>query len=536
MNQNINREINKDIKWKIVLIDDEEGIRKVMAIALKDSGYSVLTAENGNAGVELCKESSPQLVITDIKMPGMDGLQVLETLKKELPDIEVIVMTAFGDIETAIRTMQLDASDFITKPVNDDALALALDRAKQRYLSKKQLKEYTSQLETGWSLATKELIKNFSFQKRIIESSINGVMACGLDQKIKIFNNSIMKMLGYSKEEVVDKKYFKDLFVKGEEKRIKDALKSENHGGRHKITLIESALLNHESLPVPVQISASVLFDEEEQNGILICVRDLRELRRIEQKMADQGQILHQDKMMSLGKLAASVVHEINNPLSGILNYLRLMAKIINKGIKQDTTEKFSKYLDIATRETSRCSQIVSNLLTFSRKSSMSFEPVDVKELIHRCTLLSQHKLELQNITLSTSINPDIPAIMVDANQIQQCIINLIFNSIDAMPDGGTIDLVAENHLNNQSGDQSGNHKVTIYIKDTGSGIDPKDLPHIFEPFFTTKEEGYGVGLGLSTVYGIMERHNGVVLVDSTPGKGTRFILEFNDLADEQDK
>ena len=158
----------------------------------------------------------------------------------------------------------------------------------------------------------------------------------------------------------------------------------------------------------------------------------------------------------------------------------------------------------------------------------MSFEPVDIKELIHRCTLLSQHKLELQNITLSTSIDSDIPAIIVDANQIQQCIINLIFNSFDAMPDGGTIDLVAKNH--------SKDHRVTIHIQDTGSGIDPNDLPHIFEPFFTTKEEGYGVGLGLSTVYGIMERHNGVVLVESTPGKGTRFILEFNDLADEQGK
>ena len=514
--------MKEDMKWKIVLIDDEEGIRKVMAIALQDAGYTVLTAENGNKGVDLCRKSLPQLVITDIKMPGMDGLEVLETIKKELPDIEVIVMTAFGDIETAIRTMQLEASDFVTKPVNDDALALALKRAKQSYTSKKQLKEYTSQLETGWSNATKELLKNFAFQKQIIESSINGIIAFGTNSKIKIFNNSMSDMLGFDKKEVVEKKYFKDLFVNGEDKRIWNALTGENHGGLNRINLMESLLLNHKSEEIPVQISASLLLDDNKENGLLICIRDLRELRKIEQKMADQGQILHQDKMMSLGKLAASVVHEINNPLSGILNYLRLMAKIISKGMSEQTMEKFPRYLDIATSETARCSQIVSNLLTFSRKSSMSFEPVDVTKLINRSVLLSQHKLELQNIKLSTRLDSDIPNIVADANQIQQCIINLVFNAIDAMPDGGGIELSAFKNEDSS--------RVKILIKDSGIGIDPENISHIFEPFFTTKQEGYGVGLGLSTVYGIMERHNANISVKSKPNKGTQFTLEFKEL------
>ena len=310
----MDKNMNQDMKWKVVLIDDEEGIRKVTSIVLKDYGYSVHTAENGGAGIALCKKLLPQLVITDIKMPGMDGLRVLETLKKELPDIEIIVMTAFGDMKTAIRAMQLDASDFITKPVNDDALVLALDRAKQRYLSKQQVREYTSLLETEWSHATKELLKNFTFQQQIIDSSINGVIACGADEKIKIFNNSIQKMLGYKKDEVVKIKYLKDLFVEEEKKRLQKALESENYGGAHKISLMESVLLDHKSLPIPVQISASILFDDTNQNGILVCVRDLRELRKIERKMADQERVLHQDKMMSLGKLSASVVHEINNP------------------------------------------------------------------------------------------------------------------------------------------------------------------------------------------------------------------------------
>ena len=133
--------------WKIVVIDDEQDIREVMAITLQDAGYIVATASDGAAGLQLCDEKSPQIVITDIRMPGLDGLQVLETLKKKYPDIEVIVATAFGEMDLAIRALQLDASDFITKPISDEALYLALKRASERFTSNKQLKDYTALLE-----------------------------------------------------------------------------------------------------------------------------------------------------------------------------------------------------------------------------------------------------------------------------------------------------------------------------------------------------------------------------------------------------
>ena len=117
-------------QWKVVLIDDEDDIREVMTIALEDAGYQVESAPNGHAGLELCETVDPQIVITDIRMPGMNGIQVLESVKKLNSDIEVIVFTAFGEMDLAIQALQLDASDFITKPVNDDALHLALKRAK----------------------------------------------------------------------------------------------------------------------------------------------------------------------------------------------------------------------------------------------------------------------------------------------------------------------------------------------------------------------------------------------------------------------
>ena len=122
-----------DLRWKVLVIDDEEGIRKVLTITLADAGYEVLAASDGEMGLRVCRADAPQIVVTDIRMPGMDGLEVLRRIKQEHPDREVIVITAFGEMEMAVRALQLDASDFITKPIENEALLVALDRARERY-------------------------------------------------------------------------------------------------------------------------------------------------------------------------------------------------------------------------------------------------------------------------------------------------------------------------------------------------------------------------------------------------------------------
>ena len=145
----------------------------------------------GETGIHLTEEVSPQIVITDIRMPGMDGIEVLEHVKTHHPDIEVIVATAFGDMDLAIRALQRDASDFITKPVNDESLQLALKRAKERYTSRKQLKDYTALLEKEKAETYQELVKTFSFQKNLIESSMDGILGCDENEQVVIFNKTV---------------------------------------------------------------------------------------------------------------------------------------------------------------------------------------------------------------------------------------------------------------------------------------------------------------------------------------------------------
>jgi len=507
-------------QWKVVIIDDEEDIREVLTVFLEDAGYRVAAAADGAAGLQLCESIHPQIVITDVRMPGMDGLGVLERVKAAAPDTEVIVATAFGEMDLAIRALQLDASDFITKPIGDTALNLALDRAKTRYTSRRRLLEYAAVLEAENAATSQELIQSISFQKRLIEASMDGILGCDAADRVAICNRSMADMTGYAGDEVVQKMRLADFFPPEALSRFEAALGGEKFGGRDKLLLFETAVTDKAGREIPVQVSATVMLEDRKKSGIVCFFRDLRKIRELEREMADQAHILHQDKMMSLGRLAASVVHEINNPLSGVLNYLRLMARIVSQGpLSEERRRKFSGYLSLVETETERCSRIVANLLGFARMAPPQIRAVSIDDLLQRCTLLSHHRLELSGIRLDTEIRADLPPVEGDVNQLQQCIINLIFNAVDAMPDGGVLTIGGRCDARRQV--------VRISLKDTGAGIAPEDLPHIFEPFYTTKPMGYGVGLGLATVYGIIERHRGTIKVDSRPGQGSEFVLEL---------
>ena len=182
---------------KLLLIDDEEPIRKILGLYLRSHGYEVFTAADGQRGMELFQQESPPIVLTDIKMPGMDGIEVLKRIKQISPETEVIVITGHGDMGLAIESLQLDASDFITKPVGNEALSVTLRRAEERLATRRMLKEYTNNLELMVKEATEELRKAHDFQTNLIQNSIDGIMASEKSGTIVVFNRGMEELIGY---------------------------------------------------------------------------------------------------------------------------------------------------------------------------------------------------------------------------------------------------------------------------------------------------------------------------------------------------
>lgn len=222
--------------------------------------------------------------------------------------------------------------------------------------------------------------------------------------------------------------------------------------------------------------------------------------------------------MASLGKLSATVAHELNNPLEAILTYAKLIARRIRKDEAAAQANKQTlEDIEIIARETDRCGMIVKNLLLFSKKQVSEFALVPVQQIIHRAAELVRHHCQISNVTLNENYGCSDVTLLCDESQIQQALVALLVNAVEAMPEGGTITVTVRQ--------PSGSDELAVSISDTGVGIVPADLSHVFEPFFTTKKDGKGVGLGLSVVYGIVERHGGKIFVDSTPEKGTTFTL-----------
>ncbi|NCO55410.1 MAG: hypothetical protein GW876_08440 [Bacteroidetes bacterium] len=239
--------------------------------------------------------------------------------------------------------------------------------------------------------------------------------------------------------------------------------------------------------------------------------------KKSEELSEAQNELIHIEKIASLGKLSASVAHEINNPLSGVLTYTKLIYKQLSK-LDLDATIKGSmlKHLKVIETETKRCGDIVKGLLDFSKKDQQNFETKQLHEILKETYNLMAHQMEMANINFKTDFSARTDLIYCSENQIKQACVAIIVNASEAISENGEIIIKTIN---------PDEDNIKLEITDNGSGISPEDIPHIFEPFFSAKHKESGIGLGLAIVFGIVQSHNGKIEVKSELGKGTTISI-----------
>ncbi len=384
-----------------------------------------------------------------------------------------------------------------------------------------------------------------------METILNGIqdfiLIISPDREILEVNNAFLKQMNHTRENVIGRKcheVFKEITPKNSNCQkqcpLEKVIKQKRHCRAELVRLDGDGNPRYAELTIfPVweqkgkiskfiEISRDITkrkTDEKQTQDYLVKMVEerTRQLKETHERM------LHQDKMASLGKLSSSVVHEINNPVAGILNLVMLSQRILKEEkIQHEELELFRQYLGLMETETRRIGRIVSNLLVFARQSKIEVVKFDINELIDQTLLLNSNLLKISKIRVIEELEHNLPLISGSEDQIKQVVMNLISNAAESMSG------VTQRRLTIRTFAKPEDKAVGLQVIDTGPGIPQEMISKIFEPFYTTKKKGKGVGLGLSVVYGIIKEHGGQLYVNSTSGKGTCFsITLFQELKPE---
>ena len=400
---------------------------------------------------------------------------------------------------------------------------IGLSRVGKSKITYLYLRDLTERIEIE-----RELRKANSFLNNIIQSSVDGIVVVDTKGNVLVFNEGAERILGYEAAEVIGHSEvlvkFYDLDLAREMMR---RMRSSEHGPPGKLNPTRTYFTGKSGEEVPVNFSAAIIKEGKREIGSVGIFSDLREHERMRQELADlreharmrqelertQRQLVQAEKIASMGRLAAGVAHEINNPLAGLLIYADMLMKEIkhNKQWRHDLQEIINQTL--------RCKQIVSRLLEFSRQSLEERVVFEVNEVIGHCVELLERQALFHNIEIIQDLDTALPQILGNPGELEQVFTNLMINAVDAMDGRGKLTISSRSDL------KAG--QVILKFTDTGPGIPPAIKDQIFEPFFTTKPPGKGTGLGLSVVYGVVQRHGGDIQVESPREGGATFTIKL---------
>ncbi len=484
-----------DKTLSILILEDNVVDAELMERELRKAGlsFSSKRVETKKAFVNELEGCRPDLILSDYNLPAFDGMSALAIAKEKCPDIPFIFVSGSLGEELAIETLRMGATDYVLK----DRLS-RLVPAVQRALS--EAKERAERKRAEQQLAGEREKLSVT-----LKSISDGVILIDHDKRVVLANpagKGYLKLLAGAN--------VGDVLVHLGERPLYQLLEPPKENPYHELTLGNSPQHILEVTPEPIE-------GESRTDGWVLVIRDVTEERTV-RKHAET-----QERLAAVGQLAAGIAHDFNNALTVIIGFSELLKRDPN------LTDKAAEKLDSIIQQGYRSSRLVKQILDFSRQSVLKKHPLDLSPLLKENIRLLERVIS-ENIRISINITPGNYWILADSSQIQQILANLLLNSRDAMPGGGEVKIrLTQFHLREEaqppfpqmpSGDW-----LMLSIADTGTGIEPKHLPHIFEPFFTTKERGAGTGLGLAQVYGLVKQHGGFIDVASEWGKGTEFTI-----------
>jgi PAS domain S-box-containing protein len=503
-----------DEKESILIVDDDESARRSLSLIFNKKGYEAEVAGTGQEAIGKAKERFFNLAFLDIKLPDMEGIELLAPLKEMHPDMVLVMVTGHASLETALRALNEGASAYILKPLNMEEVLVKVQESleKQRLEIENRVLYEAALRELTERKRAEEKLKQAAEEWRTTFDSITDLVSIHNENfKIVRVNKVFADTFKMEPKELIGQtcyEIFHDTKEPWPNCPVKQTFQTKKPGA---VEFFEPHLGIH------LEVAASPIFDEQgEVVGVVRVARDITERKRMEE------QLIITDRLASIGQLASGVAHELNNPLTGVIGFSQLL-------LERDVPEDIREDIDIVYREAQRAGAVVKNLLTFSRKHAPAKQSININSIIEKVLELRDYEQKASNIQGNTQFASDLPEIIADYFQLQQVFLNIIINAEQSMIEahnGGILKITTE-----KDGDV-----IKASFADDGLGIDEGDLGHVFDPFFTTKEVGKGTGLGLSVCHGIISEHSGKIYAESELGQGATFIVELpiNSTPDER--
>ena len=481
----------------VLVVDDEKGIREGCRRILIDEGYSVDVGSNGKEGLELAKTKQYDLLLVDLMMPVMGGIELMEQVRLLDPEIIMIVVTGFATIETAVDAMRHGAYDYVPKPFTPDQLLAVVNRG----LEKRRLSQQARRLMEERDQKLLEVANEKSKLHTIVSSIADGILVINREHQLVLWNPAAIKMLNFSGQSEAGKEVSEVIPEKDLIKIIDKGFSPESS----RYTTISEEIV----LPPPgkktIMVNVSKVRDETGKDlGVVSTLSDITVLKEINEIKS---------------QFVAMVTHELRAPLSAIEGYLSAYLT----GAAGSDPKMYQQMMERAKQRAHSLLDLVNDLLQYSRLESKSVarkkELFDISDIITNTVELLKGQGAAKDIRFEVDIPGPLPLIEADRAEIEQLFTNLVSNAIKYNVKNGKVIVNA----------QPDSHFLNITVADTGIGIDEENLPCVFDEFFRVcgAETRYvtGTGLGLSIVKKIVESHFGHIKVDSKPGKGTTFTV-----------